>query len=62
MKNITLILIALCTIFVSSCGNEYAIATPGFYKPTSPADPEAEFGIFVKRGEKLNPPAVEAQK
>lgn len=67
MKNAfitTLLLIAaLFTLGLASCANDYAVASPGFYKPAAPSDPAAAFGVFIKRGDKLTPEtAVNPQK
>ena len=52
------ILALLALLALSSCSNDYASATPGFYKETTPLDPAAQFGIFVGRGPSLGGPAI----
>lgn len=53
------LLALLSIIALSSCSNDYATATTGFYKEVTPVDPDAQFGVFVGRGPYLGGPKVE---
>jgi hypothetical protein len=44
------LLALLAIVALTSCSNDYATATPGFYKEVTPIDPDAQFGVFVGRG------------
>ena len=49
----------LAIVALTSCSNDYAKATTGFYKEVTPVDPDAQFGIFVGRGPYLGGPKIE---
>jgi hypothetical protein len=39
------LLALLAIVAFTSCSNDYATATPGFYKEVTPVNPDAQFGI-----------------
>jgi hypothetical protein len=53
------LLALLAIVALTSCSNDYATATPGFYKEVTPVDPDAQFGVFVGRGPYLGGPRIE---
>ena len=59
----TIALIAVffaAVLMLTGCATEHGSATPGYWAPSTPADPKAEFGILVKPT--LPAPKVEPAK
>lgn len=58
-------IIAIAALFLlglTSCTGGYVNAEIGYFKPASPIDPAAKFGVLSTKGDKIDIPIVTPQK